>query len=170
MLEAIASEVASYPIWLSLAISIAVWQIIGLLGFLIPVPESAAKYKDDIQNRSVAMVHSSTVTLMGAYRLFCTETDYASLNSDLDVFIMIYSAGYFVEDFTFMWYLGLLDRAMTIHHGAVLLLYTLNLNSGYGGCMTSLSIFWAELSNPAMHCRVIVKELGYRYSKLYEVF
>ena len=34
--------------------------------------------------------------------------------------------------------------------------------------MTLVSIFWGEFSNPAMHLRIIVKQLGLRYTNLYE--
>lgn len=41
--------------------------------------------------------------------------------------------------------------------------------SGYGGSACIFGIIYAEISNAAMHSRIIVKHYGLRNSKLYEL-
>ena len=58
---------------------------------------------------------------------------------------------------------------MAIHHILVIfgLLITLGQNSGTGYCV--LGLFVSEVSNPAMHIRIMLRNLGKRYTRAYEV-
>lgn len=68
-----------------------------------------------------------------------------------------------------MAYLGILDWGMTIHHwiciigmGAVV---AMNRDSYY----LIAAMFISEVSNPPMHMRMVLRHLGLRYSKSYEL-
>ena len=63
---------------------------------------------------------------------------------------------------------GILDKAMTAHHilcvvGLLIPIYE-NLSANY--CM--LAIFLAEISNPSMTARHLLRLTGRRYTKSYE--
>ena len=132
-----------------------IWCVIGLFSLLIPVKN--LKYKTDIQNRVVSIMHSTTTIILGGYRLFFTEASFEGQNTFFDNITMCMSLGYFIYDFIFMSAFGLTDKAMTIHHFSCMICYTLCINAGYGGYLTMISLFWAEYSNPVMHARIIIK-------------
>ena len=82
---------------------------------------------------------------------------------------MIYVAvGYFIYDFLCMAYYGLLDLTMVIHHMSTATGMTFGLVVGASANVIVGGMFIAEVSNPAMHFRVMLKHLGLRYSKAYE--
>jgi hypothetical protein len=79
------------------------------------------------------------------------------------------TGGYFVYDLLDMWYLGTLDFDMFLHHmlcivGMAAVIIT-DVGSGFAG----RSLFITEVSNPPMHFRVILRIIGLRYSRAYEV-
>ena len=67
-----------------------------------------------------------------------------------------------------MAYLGILDRSMTIHHLICMGGLSGGLVTGYSADILIGAIFLTEISNPAMHIRVILRLLGLRYTKAYE--
>jgi hypothetical protein len=79
------------------------------------------------------------------------------------------TGGYFFYDLLGMWYLGILDFDMLLHHllccvGMAAVIIT-DIGSGFAGA----SLFITEVSNPPMHFRVILRIIGLRYSRAYEV-
>ena len=81
---------------------------------------------------------------------------------------MQFSFGYFSYDFFAMAYLGILDRSMTIHHLLCMGGLSGALVTGKSGDILVATIFLTEISNPAMHVRVILRLLGLRYTQAYE--
>ena len=79
------------------------------------------------------------------------------------------STGYFTYDFFSMAYFGLLDLDMTVHHMLCVsgLIYTIF--EGQGTNYIVMGLFVAEVSNPAMHMRIMLKHIGLRYSQSYEI-
>ena len=79
------------------------------------------------------------------------------------------SCGYFSYDFLAMAYFGLLDFDMTVHHLLCIsgMVYTLMLTKGSN--FICMGLFVAEVSNPYMHSRIMLKHIGLRYSRSYEV-
>ena len=67
-----------------------------------------------------------------------------------------------------MAYLGILDRSMTIHHLICMGGLTGGLLTGFSADILVGTIFLTEISNPAMHVRVILRLLGLRYTQAYE--
>ena len=157
------------PIAVVLLLTTIGWHLFGALFLLTPIPDYCKEYKDDIQNRLPAVFHSTIVCVLSAIRYFNYEQDFAGHNLFLDNFILCYTLGYFVYDFTFMYFLGLLGKAMILHHVVAVICLGNVIFSGHGGNATIISIIFAEISNPAMHLRVILRDFGLRYTKIYEV-
>jgi len=68
-----------------------------------------------------------------------------------------------------MAYLGLLDVAMTIHHSMCIMGYVIVLAQGNSASFLCNALYLSEVSNPIMHVRVVLKHLGLRYTKAYEI-
>lgn len=66
--------------------------------------------------------------------------------------------------------IGLLDTSMSIHHIACMVGMYIGLYQQTAASDIIGGIFIAEISNPAMHGRTIIKNAGMRYTKIYEIF
>ena len=83
--------------------------------------------------------------------------------------ILANSGGYFLYDVVGMYCFGLLEKDMTIHHGLCIGGIISVLLSGHDACLVVAGLFTAEVSNPPMHVRVMLRNLGKRYTYAYEV-
>lgn len=83
--------------------------------------------------------------------------------------MLIISAGFHIYDFLALFWLKLLDKDRFFHHTLVIAgaLYTLRQNSGAGTFV--LGIFVTTSSNPLCHARKILRNLGKRYTRTYEL-
>lgn len=66
------------------------------------------------------------------------------------------------------YYYDLFDWGLLIHHGLCILGYSSALMNEYGSIVAIAGLFYAEVSNLPMHSRMIAKNFGLRYSKVYE--
>jgi len=122
----------------------------------------------DIQNRVVSTVHGTILMLAAGYQFYFFPGQCGDTNSQYEKNLLYCSIGYFTYDFIIMAYYGLLDRAMVLHHTVTASGMSVVLIQGMTGNMVVGGMFIAEVSNPAMHVRVMLKLLGLRYSKAYE--
>ena len=93
-------------------------------------------------------------------------------------FAMIISASYFVSDFLACLYYDLADMSMSLvyHHSLAICGHAVATFAKLGApssiCMPYINnkggLMCAEVSNFPMHMRVILRQLGLRYTKLYE--
>ena len=79
------------------------------------------------------------------------------------------SGGYFTYDFLSMAWFGLLEIDMCLHHTFCVLgiMEVLYMDSGAGFLVWGL--FVAEVSNPPMHVRILLRNIGLRYTGAYEM-
>ena len=123
----------------------------------------------DMRNRQVSFVHGIFCIVLSTHYLLTVENSCGSANNNYDYSILVMSCGYFSYDFLSMAWFGILDLDMTIHHLLCIsgMVYTLLLETGANYIVTGL--FMAEVSNPAMHMRIMLKHVGLRYTRAYEV-
>ena len=123
----------------------------------------------------VSFVHGSVIFLLSSYQVLFAPSECGDENTNTEYFILTVSGGFFTYDlFVMAWY-QLLDKDMhspadiVIHHmiciGGVLATLAQNMGAGFGVQM----LFMAEVSCPAMHMRVILRNLGKRYTLAYEL-
>ena len=72
------------PMWEQLLMASVLWQGIGFISQLVQVPDRAKKNTHDLRNRGVAILHSSTITVLGLYRVLCTDVNIEGKNSLID--------------------------------------------------------------------------------------
>lgn len=68
-----------------------------------------------------------------------------------------------------MAYFHLLDFSMTFHHFVCISGMVITVTQGISSNYLVAGLFISEVSNPMMHARMIIKHLGLRYTKAYEV-
>lgn len=108
--------------------------------------------------------------MFGAYEFYFNPGQCGDINSNYENNLIYVAVGYFMYDFCCMAYYGLLDWAMFFHHILTAVGMSCALVSGNSATLIVFGMFVAELSNPAMHLRTILRHLGLRYSKIYEAF
>ena len=167
-----ATHGTGFGLCLDFAISTVAWTLLFILFYNYP-DLSAYKMKYevylDFKNRMVSFVHGVSVIFLCAYHIMFTFTECGDPTISIEYFLLVLSGGYFTYDFLAMAWLKLLDKDMTIHHILVIFgaLITLEQNSGTGYFV--LGLFVSEVSNPAMHIRIMLRNLGKRYTRAYEV-
>jgi hypothetical protein len=122
----------------------------------------------DLRNRIVSFVHGTAVLFLSGYNTLFNHSQCGEKNSQFEMFILQFSNGYFAYDLLAMAYLGILDRSMTIHHLICIGGLSGGLFTGYSADILIGTLFLTEISNPAMHVRVILRLIGLRYTKAYE--
>ena len=157
-----------YLLWL------VFWIGLYCVELLFPVP-LANKYRKlplndelDVRNRFISLIHGVVALYLSGYEFFFLPASCGDANTFYESYVMLISTAYFTYDFLAMAYYGLLDWSMTLHHFVVILGMGLNIYNGYSAHLLLGGMFVAEISNPPMHLRCMMKHLGLRYTKSYE--
>jgi len=151
-------------------ISFGFWNVVNLIVMNLRLPDSHLKREDylDMRNRMVSFVHGF-ISLVGAgYHTYFLHTECGQPNSDLEHFLCLNSFGYFLYDFFIMIYFGIMDSGTFLHHIICMIGMGLSIYDGVAGNYVVLGIYVAEISNPIMHIRMVIKHLGLRFTKAYE--
>lgn len=152
---------------------VAIWTVVYLVVLAIGSQFKLKISRNDeldVLNRIVSIFHGTAALLLSGYHFATHGANcyYPTVNFEIQVFLM--SSGYFIYDFLAMAYYGLLDAPMTLHHVVVVIGEIMTIEYGRAASLSLAAMFIAEISNPAMHVRVILKHLGLRYTKIYELF
>jgi hypothetical protein len=157
-----------------LAFSLTFWTLLFVLVTRLPIPLEN-KYVSlkplerlDVQNRFVSFIHGTVLMIGAGYEFYFSPRECGDANNNLEKIMIYIAVGYFFYDLLAMTYYGLLDWAMFLHHNFTAFGMLLSLCSGSSACLIVLGMFVAEVSNPPMHIRVILKHIGLRYTKAYE--
>lgn len=150
--------------------SFVIWNLINFIVMSIDLPDKHLSRKDylDLRNRMSSLVHGLIALALSGYHTFFLAFECGGKNSDFDKMIMMTSVGYFIYDLVVMAYFRLLDLSMFIHHMICITGLYITLCEGKNGGYLIAALFVAEISNPVMHFRILLKHLGKRYTKLYE--
>ena len=137
----------------------------------LPFPDKHLKRVDmlDMRNRMVSFIHGFICIFLAGYSTYFLTSECGQKNTEFEKLIVMNSAGYFMYDFIAMAYFGLLDSGMFIHHNICIIGMVLALCEGVSANYIVAGTFVSEISNPAMHFRMVLKHLGYRYTKSYEL-
>lgn len=165
------SYVARSDIMVNILVSFVFWNVINLIVFALPLPDKNLKRADylDMRNRITSFFHGSVTMVLSGYHMYFVHSECGQSNSGFEEFILINSTGYFLYDFFAMAYLRILDFDMTIHHMMCVMGMYSCLLLGDTGFSPISGLFVTEISNPIMHVRMVIKHLGKRYTKAYEL-
>ena len=156
-----------------LALSALIWCTLFAIIYYAPDPASVSSLPKgtylDLKNRMTSFIHGVFILILSAYQVYFAFTECGDATNSTEYFILVVSGGYFTYDFSLMAILGLLDLDMAIHHnmcvGGILVVLSQNMGAGF----VVQGLFVAEVSNPAMHMRIMLRHLGMRYTRAYEV-
>jgi hypothetical protein len=128
----------------------------------------ATKVDHDIKNRFVSILHGLLLLVVAAYSIFHDQPSFTDKNSEVQLFLILVSMGYFVYDYVACYYYGIADRALLIHHALAVFGYLAAIHYD-NSTIVMCGMFYGETSNAFMHFRVILREFGKRYTKLHEI-
>ena len=150
--------------------SFIVWNILNLIVMNLRINDKHLVRNDmlDMRNRIVSFVHGLLIMLMSGYNTYFAHSQCGEGNNTYEELIMAIGCGYFLYDLTAMAFLGLLDSQMLIHHCICITGLGFGLFTGNAADILVGCTFITEISNPAMHIRVVLKHMGLRYTKAYE--
>jgi len=171
-LDGKASVGFGYGLGPDLFIYSVLWTLLQVIFFYWPNLD-AYKMKRvpylDMRNRQVSFVHGILCMFLATHYLLTVENSCGSSINNYEYSILVMSCGYFSYDFLSMAWFGLLDFDMTLHHLLCFTGMVYTLLDGSGANYIVAGLFVAEVSNPAMHMRIMLKHVGLRYSRAYEV-
>ena len=122
----------------------------------------------DMRNRMVSLVHGASMMFLAGYNTYFVHSQCGEVNTRFEQILLNVSNGYFTYDLLVMAYFGILDKSMLIHHTICIIGLNFGLFSGHAADNLIGALFLTEISNPAMHIRVVLKHMGLRYTKAYE--
>jgi hypothetical protein len=99
------------------------WTLLYILILRIPLKiekEMKRNTRLDLRNRMVSFIHGVVALILASYQMLTVEPNYGGKNTTLQNATMIMCLAYFTYDFFAMAYYGLLDQAITLHHGVVI--------------------------------------------------
>ena len=83
--------------------------------------------------------------------------------------MLVLSGGYFTYDTLAMAWFRLLDIDMTFHHLLCITGMLISLGENVGTGYIVFGLFVGEVSCPAEHIRIMLRNMGKRYTRAYEV-
>ena len=122
----------------------------------------------DMRNRQMCFVHGLTILILSAYQTLFIFSECGDPTTPYEHFVLTLSSGFFIFDTLAMAWYGLLDREMLVHHAVCVFNLSTNLIQGVGANYSVLALFVAEISNPAMNTKNILRAIGKRYTRAYE--
>ena len=122
----------------------------------------------DLRNRLVSFIHGLALFFLSGYHYMVIPSECGQFNSIFQRRMMCFTLSYFCYDFVAMYFENLLDKTMTIHHSLCMLLIFVALYENLGGNIALSTFFAAEISNPSMHTKHMLRIIGLRYTKAYE--
>lgn len=150
-------------------VSCLVWTTIcTLLESTIKFKTLTKKADHDVKNRFVSIIHGLVVMALAGYSLFHDQPSYTAKNSDVQIFVLLISMGYFIYDLLACIYYKICDRALVIHHSLAVFGYFISVYFG-NSTLAMCGIFYGETSNSFMHIRAMLRVAGKRHTKLYEL-
>ena len=124
----------------------------------------------DLRNRFVSLLHALVCIWYGTYHYInMNPPECGAVNTTFQRRCLVFSMSYFIYDTLAMWYDGLLDIAMAIHHPLCILAFYLPLLFNTQANFVMIAIYITETSNPSMTLRHILRLSGRRFTFAYEL-
>lgn len=124
----------------------------------------------DIKNRIVSIMHGTLSFLFSSIFIYYVGIDFDLPIDMLSTKLVSLSLGYFIYDLIACLWFGLWDSKLIIHHVLAICGFSFPFFIGRGIFSGIIGLMLAESSNFPMHFRVILKQMGYRHTRIYEVF
>ena len=153
-------------------ISIAFWTVVQIAFFQFPNLDAYKMSRGDyldFRNRMVSFIHGLACLCLSGYHMVYMRTDCGESKNFIEYITLVMSGGYFTYDLLGMAWFSILDLDMGVHHflciSGIIAVLVQDIGCGH----VVMGLFVAEVSNPAMHLRILLRHLGKRYTRGYEM-
>lgn len=161
-------QIDSYHARIILISHLIWWLIYGFIHFFINIHHKTQKDVIDSKTRIVSIIHALYASLLSFYDFFYFQiTECGQNNNDLQNFILCTSLSYFAYDTIICIILGISDNEMLYHHLSVIFGYYSGLSFNHSASEMLRGLLVADISNPIMHLRIIIRNFGLKNTKLY---
>ena len=163
---------SGYGLIVDFLVSTTFWTTLQIVFFQFPNLDAYKMNRSnylDFRNRMVSFVHGMVCLSLSAYHFAFMRTECGQSKNHLEYFTLVMSGGYFSYDFLGMAWFNILDLDMAVHHALCVagIIAVLVQDIGCGNVV--MGLFVSEVSNPSMHVRILLRHMGKRYTKAYEV-
>ena len=124
----------------------------------------------DIKNRIASIAHGMLSFFFSSLFIYHYGINFDMPIDLLSTKLVSLSLGYFVYDLIACLWFGIWDSKLIIHHVLAISGFIFPFFAGKGIFSGIIGLFFAESSNFPMHFRVILKQMGLRHTKAYELF
>lgn len=146
------------------------WSMYGIIHFFVNIQHKTQKEIYDTKSRIISIVHASLLFLFAVIDiLFFQANKCGQQNSRNQNLVLIISAGYFIYDLFNCILLGVSDKEMELHHSFVILGLYMGVAFDNSANEMLRAILVAEVTNPIMHIRMILRNYELKNSFIYLV-
>ncbi|CAG9327955.1 unnamed protein product [Blepharisma stoltei] len=145
-------------------LSAPVWTIVFILVSLVVNINLPTKELWDFRNRIVSFIHGLFL-LVSTTMAISSGRQMGDLNDDFEITVIAISLGYFIYDTLCMWKFGIYDNFIMLHHGLTIIGELTGVSGTYGTIEIMYGTFFAEVSNPFLHIKEILKCAGQKETK-----
>ncbi len=161
-------QISQYQIKLILYSNIIWWIIYGFIHFFIHINHKTKKEIYDTKTRIVSIIHALFITILSFIDFFSYQTSKCGQsNNNLQNFILCTSLGYFLYDTIACVLLDVSDIEMVFHHCSVMFGYYSGISFNHSAAEMIRGLLVADVSNPMMHSRQIIRNYGLKHTKIY---
>ena len=149
--------------------SFCFWTLLYYIAKLFTKDKQQTIQLNDTLNRSISTIYVLIAIFLSLYDITINQSKCGYNNTWFQDFAILISFGYFLYDFIFSYYLGVMDNIRLFHHTLVLLSefeYFVMNTGGY------LMVRWAlYLESPSlfMHYRMILMNSNLKETKLFQI-
>lgn len=147
---------------------LAWWALYLFIHFFINIKHKSPKETYDSKTRIVSIIHATYASLLGFADFFLYQTSICGqYNNELQNFIITTSMSYFIYDTIICLILNVSDVEMVFHHTFVTIAYYCGICFNHSAAEMLRGLLVADVSNPIMHLRLIIRNYGLKHTKLY---
>ena len=151
--------------------TISWWMLYSFIHLFVKINHKNLKDQYDTKNRIFSIIHGLYCIYVSTFDIFFNKPDKCGYtNSKFQNDLMLISCSYFLYDVISCLLLGISCLPMLFHHIFCIAGYYTSLLYNNSSTEIIRALFVAEITNPIMHLREILKNFGLFKTKLYLTF
>ncbi|CAI2380184.1 unnamed protein product [Moneuplotes crassus] len=167
VLDSIYAEILSFSIIETLFYWGQTWALLSYLGYFLPYKYGCKKETIAISGCIPLMFHGLLVLVSCYHQLLTGMIQFGQAMSDFHKFLFEISCSFYIIDTGLMFALKRYKIEILIHHVLVVVGFCTSFWTGFGSHEIIACICCTEPSNIVMYGRYILKQIGWKASRLY---
>ena len=149
-------------------ISFCFWTLLYYISYFLTKHKQQSIKLNDTLNRSISTIYVLVAIFLSLYDITISQTKCGYNNTWFQDFAILMSFGYFLYDFIFSFYLGVMDNIRLFHHTLVLFSEFEYFVMNTGGYLMVRWALYLETPSLFMHYRMILMNSNLKETKLFQ--